>query len=111
MQMDRLSSPKTPDPFRWLTSEDAAPYLATAAEELSANSLVRLTAKLRKSLTAEQAHLVIEQVEMRRRAKEKFAAADRMFFTPKSLMQASDEVIAAYKAARVPAGARFADLC
>jgi hypothetical protein len=109
--MDRLSSPKTPDPFRWLTSEDAAPYLATAAEELSANSLVRLTAKLRKSLTAEQAHLVIEQVEMRRRAKEKFAAADRMFFTPKSLMQASDEVIAAYKAARVPAGARFADLC
>jgi hypothetical protein len=34
-----------------------------------------------------------------------------MFFTPKALMQASDEIIAAYKAARFPPGGDFADLC
>src|SRR5436190_21529535 len=106
-----MAANNLPDPYRWLTSENAEPYLATATAELSAASLVRRTAKLRKSLSAEQVHLVLEQVDLRRRAKEKFAAADRMFFTSKSLMQASDEVIAAYKAARFPTGGRFADLC
>lgn len=106
-----MAAKTLPDPFLWLTSDDAAPYLALATKELSADSLVRLTAKLRKSLSVEQVHLVLEQVELRRRAKDKFAASDTMFFTPKSLMQASDEVIAAYKAERFPIGGRFADLC
>ena len=105
---------KTPhDPLVRLTSDEAAPYLHLAAAEWRADrsSIVRLTAKLRKSLSAEQTHLVLEQIDLRQRAKEKFAAAQKMFFTPKSLMQASDEVIAAYKAARFPAGGDFADLC
>ena len=102
-----------PDHFVWLTSDEAAPYLDLAALELTADptSLVRLTSKLRKNLSAEQVHLVLEQVGLRRRAKEKFASAERMFFTPKLLMQASDEVIAAYKAVRLPVGGEFADLC
>ena len=108
-----MAAKTPPDSFVWLTSDAAAPYLHLAAAEWRADpsSLVRLTAKLRKSLSAEQTHLVLEQIDLRRRAREKFAAAETMFFTPKSLMQASDEVIAAYKAARFPVGGRFADLC
>ena len=107
-----MTAKTPPDPFVWLTSQEAAPYIRLAAElTADPSSLVRLTANLRKSLSAEQAHLVLEQIELRRRAKEKFAAAETMFFAPKALMQASDEVIAAYKAARFPVGGVFADLC
>jgi hypothetical protein len=62
-------------------------------------------------LSVERAHLVIDQVELRRRARDKFAIADRMFFTRKGLEQATDEQIAAVKAARFPAGQPLADLC
>ena len=100
-------------PLLWLTSDEATLYLRLAESELTGNpsSLVRLTAKLRKCLSAQHVHLVLEQIDLRRRALEKFAAAQRMFFTPKALMQASDEAIATYKAARFPAGESNADLC
>lgn len=102
-----------PNPFFWLTSDKALPYLDQAARTLAENpgGLVRLATQLRKELSAEQAHLVLEQVEMRQRAREKFSAAERMFFTPKSLMQASDERIAACKARRFPDNLPIADLC
>jgi hypothetical protein len=45
--------------------------------------------------------LLLEQVELRRRAKEKFTAADRMFFTRVALQQATDEWVAQYKASRL----------
>jgi hypothetical protein len=61
-------------------------------------------------LSAARAHLVVEQVELRERACDKFALAERMFFTRKGLEQATDEQIAAHKAARFPAGS-IADLC
>lgn len=106
-----MSATTLPDSYRWLTSDAAAPYLDLTSRELTPESLVRLTGKLRKTLTAEQVHLVLEQVDLRRRGRDKFAAADKMFFTPRALMQASDEVVAAYKAARFPAGQTAADLC
>jgi hypothetical protein len=108
-----MAAKTPPDPSMWLTSESAAPLLISAARELAADpgSLVRLTARLRKNLSAEQVHLAMEQIELRHRAKEKFAGAESMFFAPQALMQASDEVVAAYKAERFPAGGRYADLC
>ncbi|MCE9526409.1 MAG: hypothetical protein K8R36_10180 [Planctomycetales bacterium] len=106
-----MTAKTLPDAVLWLTSDAAVPYLELAARELTPESLVRLTTKLRKTLSAEQVHLVLEQVDLRRRAKEKFAAAEKMFFTPRALMQASDEIVAAYKARRFPKGASFADLC
>ncbi len=108
-----MTAKTLPDPFLWLTSAAAVPFLDLATQELTADAspLVRLTAKLRKTLSSEQVHLVLEQIGLRRRAKDKFAAAQRMFFTPQSLIQAGDEVIAAYKAARFPASGRIADLC
>ena len=79
-----MTAKTLPDPFLWLPSAAAVPFLDLAARELAADasSLVRLTAKLRKTLSSEQVHLVLEQIGLRRRAKDKFAAAQRMFFTP-----------------------------
>ncbi len=97
------------DDYRWLISPDAEPWLAEAAT--ASGSLVAMTSRLRRSLSAAQTHLVLEQVTLRRRAREKFAVADRMFFTPRGLEQATDQHVARYKAARFPKGAAVADLC
>jgi hypothetical protein len=102
----------TLDDYRWLVSGAAEPWLARVREELadSDGPTAAMLSRLRKDLSAERAHLVVEQVELRRRAREKFALADQMFFTRKGLEQATDEQVAAAKAARFPTGA-VADLC
>jgi hypothetical protein len=74
-------------------------------------STLKLVAALRRELSPTRAHLVVDQAELRARATRKFAAAERMFFTARSLEQATDEGLAAYKAARFPLGAAVADLC
>lgn len=84
--------------FEWLVSADASAWLEMAAQE--AEPGVGLVARLRRDLSAERTHLVLEQAALRRRAKEKFAAATKMFFTPQGLEQATDELIADYKARR-----------
>ena len=100
----------TVDDYRWLVSDDAAPWLDMAAAD---GSTVRVAGRLRRELSAVRAHLVLEQAELRRRAirSGRFAAADRMFFTPKLMEQASSQAIAAYKAGRFAADLRVADLC
>ncbi|MCI0361898.1 MAG: class I SAM-dependent methyltransferase [Planctomycetaceae bacterium] len=100
------------DDYRWLVSDAAAPWLVRVREELAAvgGPSAALVNRLRKDLSAQRAHLVIEQCELRERAREKFALAERMFFTGKGLEQATDQRVAAAKAARFPAG-RVADLC
>ncbi len=98
--------------IRWLVSDDAVPWLARVALDLAGTvPTPAFVAKLRKELSAERVHLVIEQVELRQRARDKFSHADRMFFTRKGLEQATDEQIAAVKAAHFPAGQLLADLC
>jgi hypothetical protein len=106
----RKTMTATLDDYRWLTSDDAGPHLARAAE--FSGELHQLAAKLRKELSAARAHLVIEQVELRRRAKEKFPPAEEMFFTRKGYEQATDSAIANYKAQRAAAiPLPPADLC
>jgi hypothetical protein len=102
----------TLEDYRWLVSDSARPWLQRAREDLAAQRVpgVSLVNRLRKDLSAERAHLVVEQVDLRARAREKFSRADRMFFTRKGLEQATDEQVAAYKASRFPAGS-IADLC
>src|SRR6267142_2205170 len=101
----------TLDDYRWLVSEATRPWLAMAREESSHGATVGLLLRLRKDLSAERAHLVVEQIELRRRAREKFSLADAMFFTRKGLEQATDEQLSAYKAARFRADDSIADLC
>jgi SAM-dependent methyltransferase len=97
------------DDYRWLTSADATPWLESAAS--ATQSTVQLTALLRRQLSPARTHLVLEQVELRRRAAAKFGAAAEMFFAARALEQATDQFVAAYKAARFPAGEPVADLC
>src|SRR5262245_51813557 len=82
--------------YQWLTGDEAGRLLAAlATDPLPLHTAV---ARLRRNLSAARAHLIIEQVELRRRAAEKFTHADQMFFTRTALEQATDEWTAAYKA-------------
>ncbi len=104
------------DDYRWLVGPDAAPLLAEAARHLQAadgrgEALISLNEALRKTLSPERARLIVEQTTLRRRARKKFARAERMFFTSLGLEQATDEVIARYKANRYPASATATDIC
>ncbi len=101
--------------LKWLIGKGGAAWL----EKLARTDLesVSLVAKLRRELSPEQTHLVLEQVALRRRARAKFDAADQMFFTSKGFEQSTDQWIARYKAARLIPGkeagseSRVADLC
>ena len=97
------------DDYRWLTGAEGARWLRRAAEDR--RPLVNQADRLRRRLSPQRTHLVLQQVELRRRARAKFADAGRMFFTPLGLQQATDQFVAAYKAARFPQGPPLADLC
>jgi hypothetical protein len=104
--------------YVWLTGDEASAVLAELAYD--AAPLHALVARLRGTFSAEKTHLLLEQVELRRRASAKFTRAAQMYFTRVGLEQATDEWIAAYKAERFttqragpsPApAASIADLC
>ena len=100
------------DDYCWLTSRDAEPYLQAAATSRGSPAEV---ARFRRDLSPSRTHLVLEQAELRRRARCKFARAAEMFFTRRGLEQATDQTVAAYKAARLIAAAASpgptCDLC
>lgn len=100
------------DDYQWLVSDDAARWLARARDELaeSRGATPAFLARLRKDLSAERAALVVEQAELRKRARDKFARAEELYFTRKGLEQATDDMVAAFKASRFPNGP-LADLC
>lgn len=97
------------DDYRWLVEAEAATWLDELAR--AGPNMLNQAERLRKSLSAERAHLLLQQVKLRERGRRKFAAADQMFFTPVGLEQATDEVVAGYKAARFPSERSIADLC
>jgi hypothetical protein len=100
--------------YRWLVGPEAENWLSEAQEAAcnsGAESLVRLADRFRKQLSPGRVHLVLEQAELRHKAREKFPGALRMFFTPTGLEQATDHWVAAYKAARFLSGEPMADLC
>jgi SAM-dependent methyltransferase len=106
----------TIDDYRWLVSEAAVPWLEEGSAVLrstmgSGGELAKLALNFRRELSAERTHLVLEQIELRQRAKEKFSLAERMFFTRKGLEQATDEQLAANKAERFSAEQPIVDLC
>lgn len=100
------------DDYLWLLSEDALPVL-NQAEEGFRNKVNALTInkRLRKSISPTRAAIVIEQVLLRSRAKVKFERANELFFTRKSLEQATSERIARHKASRFAHLSSVADIC
>lgn len=95
--------------YRWLVGDDAKPWLNMAAEH--DGSLVSLAGMLRRDLTVERAHLVLEQTELRRRGRLKFDSAHRMFFTDKGLQQSTGQGIGQYKSSRFGGAQSVVDLC
>jgi hypothetical protein len=101
--------------YQWLTGDEARAQLDELAADRAA--LHAAVARLRERFSAEQTHLLLEQVELRRRASAKFAQSHGMFFTRTGLEQATDEWVAAYKASRFKQRhggasiAAVADLC
>jgi hypothetical protein len=94
--------------IEWLTGSEAGAILAELAED--SGPLHAATTRLRKSLSPARTHVVLEQVELRRRATAKFAHAQQLFFTRLGLEQATDEWVARHKAQRF-AHRPVADLC
>lgn len=97
--------------YLWLIGDEADSWLTRVAVDLPGPVTPASVSSLRKSLGAERTTLVLEQVELRRRGREKCARAERMFFTRKGLEQATDEAIASYKASRFRDRESIADLC
>jgi hypothetical protein len=95
--------------IEWLTGSEAGAILAELAED--AGPIHTVADRLRKALSPARSHLVLEQVELRRRAAAKFTHAQQIFFTRTGLEQATDEWVARYKAERFGKYGRVADLC
>ena len=104
-----ISTAAALEDFEWLIGSDAAELLSLAASFRI--PLTAQVAQLRGYCSPTRTHLVLEQVALRAKARAKFTAADQMFFTARGLEQATDEIVAGYKAARFPVGARVLDLC
>jgi SAM-dependent methyltransferase len=85
--------------YEWLTGSDAAELLGQLAAGRA--PLLAVLERLRAHLSPTQTHLLVEQLELRRRAVAKFEHAERMFFTRTGLEQATDQWVARYKAARL----------
>ena len=82
----------TIDDYRWLVGEEAGGLLVRLAE--AGDDPLRAARQLSGQCSAQRVRLILEQLELRRRAVKKFAAADQMYFTARALLQASDEVVA-----------------
>jgi hypothetical protein len=98
--------------YAWLIGDQGAAWLTRLADDVRPQ--LQQLESLRRELPVERARLVVEQVELRRRAVEKFGElAAQMFFTRMLLEQATDLGIARYKAQRLAAGgpAALGDYC
>ncbi len=95
--------------YQWLVGDEGLAWLEKLRDARQPS--VGQVKSLRRTLNARRTHLLLEQVELRVRARDKFPQANRMFFTRKALEQATDGPIALYKAARFPRHVPLADLC
>jgi len=84
--------------------------LLAQASALPDDRLRRIT-RLRSLAPRAIAEAAVELLELRRRARAKFADADEMFFTPEGLEQATGDSVAAYRASRFPEGIGILDAC
>lgn len=104
---------RLPDDWKWLFSPAGREALKLA-ESLHGRDELKILTFLREKchLAPEFAALVVQQTNLRQRAKAKFPeTADRWFFTPVGLEQATDAWVAAYKASRFPKGVPVAEVC
>jgi SAM-dependent methyltransferase len=101
----------TGESLDFLMSAAGEELLARAAEWIAVGDPVRAVTALRRAYPADQVAAALEQAELRRRARAKFSAADRMLFTRAGLEQASGERVAGWRARRYAPWPAVADLC
>ena len=90
------------DAFRWLLTDEGQQLLVRAAE--APEDPLRAQSALRRDAAPEHAAAALTQVTLRRRAEAKFGElADRMYFTPDGLEQATRLSVATHRAARLQA--------
>ncbi|WP_243056733.1 class I SAM-dependent methyltransferase [Nocardioides sp. SR21] len=90
------------DAFRWLLTDDGQRLLAEAVAA-GDDSLATLT-RLRRTAAPEHVAVALTQATLRVRARDKFGDdADRMYFTPDGLEQATRHRVAEHRAARLVA--------
>ena len=114
----KMHSPDRPsaslvEGYDWLVGREGARWLAAARGmlDLEGAGVLQTTWRLRRDLQPERVRLILEQLDLRRRAAGKFPSAGRMFFTRLGLEQATDAWVAAYKAGRFRSHQPLADLC
>lgn len=91
------------DTFRWLLTAPGQQLLTRAAEVRTQGDL-RAHDLLRRDASPDQAAAALTQVALREKATEKFGdLADRMYFTPDGLEQATRIGVARHRAARLNA--------
>jgi hypothetical protein len=96
---------------RFLASEKGDDWLAKAAERpFTSQSMMADLQILRRSLTADMAAAVTEQVLLRRRGQTKFSRAGEMLFVGEALEQATDSRVARHRARRFRSVRCVADL-
>ena len=93
--------------WRWLVEHADAELRAAPRTD----DLLKLAAFFRARHSIARSRLLTELRDLRRRGKTKFSRAQQMFFTRVSLEQATDEILASYKARRFPAALHVVDLC
>jgi len=95
------------DAFRWLLTDDGQQLLTdatTAAADV--DDELALQNALRRRATAAQVTVALTQVDLRRRAEQKFGdLATRMYFTPEGLEQATRLSVATHRAGRLRSAA------
>lgn len=102
------------DDYRWLATDEGRAALNDLAGVQG--PLTTQVPRLRKKYPAQITHRLVEQVELQKRAAQKFTNPEAMLFTPIGLEQATDQWVAAYKATRFQENAlersgAIADLC
>ncbi len=98
--------------FKWLVSESAREKIS-AAQQLFDEKInpLRIARALRKQMEPDRAALVMEQAQLRIRARKKFPHAEQMFFSGRSLEQSSGQLMGDYKAQRFADCQRVVDVC
>jgi SAM-dependent methyltransferase len=93
------------DAFRWLLTADGQALLERAEriyQDQPDAQPMRVSAVLRKDAAPEHVAAVLTQVDLRHRAREKFGDhAERMYFTPEGLEQATRRRVAEHRATRL----------
>ena len=98
-----------PEDYYWLAEKPATLWLTRLMEYQQVP--ISLLRQMREEVGETRTALLNQQIVLRKRAQRKFSAADRMLFTDRGLQQATDELVAHYKAARFGSIPHVTDLC